>query len=104
MFKNSPLLISPSFAPIFRKSREILNLFTFYNVTTTNFTKKNPYSNILKEFDPEKRRLFAIEFMNKYFEFVSVCKMYEIYHKSKLIVFLFHKELIKVFSVYLQYL
>ena len=32
------------FPPILRKSREICNLFTFYNVTCSNFTKKITYS------------------------------------------------------------
>ena len=32
----------PSFPPIIRKSREIRYLFTFYSVTSLNFTKKKP--------------------------------------------------------------
>ena len=43
MFINSPLLISQVFPLILRKSREIRNLFTFYNVTSINFTKKSHF-------------------------------------------------------------
>ena len=42
VFINPPLLISQVFPQILKKSREIRNLFTFYNVTSINFTKKNP--------------------------------------------------------------
>ena len=45
MFINSPPLISQVFPSILKKSREIRTLFTFFNLTSINFSKKTliPY-------------------------------------------------------------